>query len=240
MDCFQHRLSFATPHATDDDTDTIPYITLMCGQTLLPKMELVAATQPLLLSYLLLILSSFCAYSEALSMSKEIYGIKNSGWKAPQWNWGYALGTGHDCAAICRRQYATASARIDLVNNLLEPAANNDSREPGNFEEVKLVLALAWQRGRWDGSDGGPGGYGDVLATMAEAAFYEEGSEEECARRLIQDMSDPERFALLEPSGDEDQAMKSLRENAGDDADFARRRCSGLVLKAMGFIEKGL
>ena len=24
-----------------------------------------------------------------------------------------------------------------------------------SFEEVKLILGLAWQRGRWDGSDGG-------------------------------------------------------------------------------------
>lgn len=169
-----------------------------------------------------------------------MYGIKNSGWKAPQWNWGYAVGTGHDCAAICRRQYSTSTARADLVKNLLEPAVDIDSREPANFEEVKLVLALAWQRGRWDGSDGGPGGYGDVLATMAEAVRYEEGSEDECARCLVQDMSQPERFALVEPSGEEDQAMRSLWEYAGEDVDIAQRRCSGLVLKAMGFIGKGL
>ena len=41
----------------------------------------------------------------------------------------------------------------------------DESRQPP-FEEVKLVLGLAWQNGRWDGSDGGRGGYGDILVAI--------------------------------------------------------------------------
>jgi hypothetical protein len=170
--------------------------------------------------------------------SKEIYNIPNSGWRQKKsFNWGSASGTGHDCAAISRRTYATRKSRSDLVRNLLEPAEQIKSRVPENFEEVKLVLALAWQNGRWDGSDGGPGGYGDVLSAMADADRYEVGSDEECSRRLIEDMQG--RFALLEPSDEEMKGMTRLWDDAEDDVDTAQRRCCGLVLQAMGFVENG-
>lgn len=163
---------------------------------------------------------------------KKIYGVPNSGWKSPEWNWGSASGTGHDCAAICRRTYGTTEARQELVSSLL-------SGDIGavDFEEVKLTMALAWQSGRWDGSDGGPGGYGDVLTTMAKASRYEEGSEEECARNLVQDMR--ARFSLLRPNKEQKAEMDRLATDSRDEALAARNRCSGLVLQAMGFVENG-
>ena len=176
-----------------------------------------------------------------ISSAKSIYGVKNSGWKSPQWNWGYAVGTGHDCAAICRRQYATRESRQTLVSQLLEPDADPAMRLPQDFEEVKLVLALAWQRGRWDGSDGGEGGYGEVLRLMAEAKRYEDGSEEECSRRLVEDMQD--RFPLLVDNVSlELREMRQLLDDdiGGKDIDYARRKCCGLVLDAMDFVDRGL
>lgn len=161
-----------------------------------------------------------------------------SGWTSTTWNWGSAAGTGHDCALICRRSYTTRKARSELVQNLLEPVEQTRSRVPQNFEEIKLVLALAWQNGRWNGSDGGPGGYGDILAAMADAVRYEVGSDEESSRLLVQDMQD--RFALLEPADEESKAMTSLWDDTEPDVDKARRRCCGLVLNAMGFVENGL
>jgi hypothetical protein len=110
-------------------------------------------------------------------------------------------------------------------------------RKPQNFEEVKLILALAWQRGRWDKSDGGKGGYGEVLSAMADARRYESGDEEDCSRVLVQDMQD--RFPLLDPLLEDRVMMQSIFD-LEPDIDAARRRCSGLVLKAMGFIENGL
>jgi len=57
------------------------------------------------------------------------------------------------------------------------------------FDDVKLVLTLAWQSGRWDGIDGGRGGYGDVLSAMADARRYEtEDTEESRSVTLAQDM----------------------------------------------------
>lgn len=163
-------------------------------------------------------------------MSATIYGVPNSGWKSPQWNWGSASGTGHDCAAICRRTYATREARQELVSSLLSGQIIVD------FEEVKLTMALAWQNGRWDGSDGGPGGYGDVLTAMAQAKRYEDGTEEDCARNLVQDMR--ARFALLKPSEEQAIAMDSLNSDEND-VIKARNVCCGLVLEAMGFVQNG-
>ena len=174
---------------------------------------------------------------KALSVTQgEIYGIRNSGWTSPQWNWGYGVGTGHDCAAICRRKYQSTQARKDLVEGLLNPPADDPAaRQPTNFEEVKLVLALTWQNGRWSGRDGGPGGYGEVLELMAAAKRYETGSPEECARALVSDMA--ARFHTLDPDPDQISLMEAISKE--EDVDISRRRCSGLVLEAMGFIETG-
>jgi len=108
------------------------------------------------------------------------------------------------------------------------------------FDEVKLVLALAWQRGRWDGSDGGRDGYGDVLSAMADARRYEiEGTSESRAKALVQDMRS--RFHKLQPSEEDAEVMNSIDvDGEGCDLDAARRQCAGLVLKAMGFVDGGL
>lgn len=160
--------------------------------------------------------------------------------RSPQWNWGSARGTGHDCAAICRRQYASKASRLELINNLLEPSEDAAERKPENFEEVKLILGLAWQNGRWDGSDGGAGGYGDVLQHMAGAQRYEKGSDEECARLFVEDLQD--RFELLDSIDVVSSELREMRSILDDDSDldYSRRKASGLVLEAMGFVEKGL
>jgi hypothetical protein len=122
----------------------------------------------------------------------------------------------------------------DLVN---APSLHPRDRQPQNFEEVKLTLALAWQRGRFDGSDGGVGGYGEVLAAMADAKRYEIGNEEDSSRILVQDMQ--AKFRSLNPEENDLVLMQDVFD-LEPDFDATRRRCSGLVLKAMGFIENGL
>jgi len=195
------------------------------------------------------------------SPNKKIYDIPGSGWTSPNWNWGSARGTGHDCAMICRDRYYQKSSRVQLIDKLLNPTSltfeNKDDLEQKKslllvqddpsirdppFEEVKLVLGLAWQNGRWDGSDGGSGGYGDILQYMARAERYEGGNDlpkcVECNRQFIQDMSS--RFRLIASEDDDQiQGMESIIDNTSDDLDACRRKCAGMVLKAMGFIEKG-
>lgn len=189
-------------------------------------------------SQIIILLTTVIAGSRALTMSQEIYGVRHSSWSRPEWNWGSAVGTAHDCAAICRNQYQTRQKRRELVRNLLEPAEAPEARIPKNFEEVKLILALAWQRGRWDGSDGGQGGYQDVLQRLAKGRRYEVTLEEEGSRYLVEDMQ--KRFRLLHPTAEAQREMDSLLLNPDSEIDVERRRCSGLVLEAMGFVEHGL
>ncbi len=177
--------------------------------------------------------------------------LTGSGWKSPSWNWGYAQGAGHDCAMICRTRWGTTENRKLLLENLLNPPPlprvddgekltveqADNFREP-KFEEVKLILGLAFQRGRWDGSDGGRGGYSEVLSLLASAERYESDDEEINSKYLIQDMK--ERFQLLSPSIEAKEEMANLHNLCEDDIDMMRRKCSALVLWQMGFIENGL
>jgi hypothetical protein len=177
---------------------------------------------------------------------KSMYGIEHSGWTSPQWNWGSAIGTGHDCARICRQNYSARALRQELVSSLLNAQGTIDDL-PTNFEEIKLTLALVWQRGRWDGSDGGKGGYGEILHYLVLADRYEDINEIVWSHRWIEDLM--ARFHLLRPSTDQISTMENLMDNVrsftsspdSDDSIIfrARRQCSGLVLQAIGFIENG-
>ena len=174
--------------------------------------------------------------------TKQIYGVRGSGWRSQQWNWGYAQGTGHDCAAICRERWSARDARRDLVQSLLSPATSRGSEVP--FAEVTLVLGLAWQNGRWDGSDGGPEGYPAVLRTLVEARRYEEDDEVLSARHFIEDVN--ARFETISRDAEELARMRAIASDVlGKDASTeevfsARRSVAGMVLDAMGFVEKGL
>ena len=204
--------------------------TSICWAFLGPNAALISAT-----TGNLPLSTSLAMASSSADPTAKLYGIPNSGWTSPDWNWGYASGTGHDCAAICRRRFGTQKARSDLVEALLDPSPPSFSEPP--FEETKLVLALGWQKGRWDGSDGGQGGYGEVLAAMAEAKRYEtEGSEESRIITFVEDMR--ERFHLLNPS-EEDVARMAAINMGEDELERGQRVCCGLVLKAMGFVETG-
>ena len=187
-------------------------------------------------------------YPSPTETEKGIYNIPNSGWKSKQWNWGSARGTGHDAAMICRRRWDSRDDRKKLVQSLLDPvefkASYPDSEVP--FEEVKLILGLAWQRGRWDGSDGGPGGYGEVLSIMADARRYEDEDEVISAINFIEDVS--KRFATISRNAEELKKMKCIateiqgrHHHAGIEELFMdRREVAGMVLDAMGFVDNGL
>mmetsp|Transcript_4878 Transcript_4878/g.6687 ORF Transcript_4878/g.6687 Transcript_4878/m.6687 type:complete len:193 (-) Transcript_4878:428-1006(-) len=185
-----------------------------------------------LVSFVLYLQSSLLAsaFSQA-STPKNIYGIPDSGWSSPKWNWGSPFGTGHDCAMICRSRYDTPAKREVLVDTLI----NADPKDGDNldFEEVKLVLGLAWQKARKTGLEA----YGQVLDEMAKAERYEIGDEEACSRRFVHDMQ--KRYMWLDPEVEDKIAMSTLWYETTD-YDTGRRRCSGLILKSMGFIEDGL
>jgi hypothetical protein len=176
------------------------------------------------------------------SKGRELYGIPGSGWTSPSWNWGSAQGTGHECAKICRKTYATAQDRAQLIENLLlEDKEDTPIRTPTDFEEIKLLLALVWQKYR--NMSIGNKMYGDLLDQMADGRFDNEvvsGEDDEaaCSKLLVQEMQ--KRFIYLQPDVQDRITMNTLLYETGDDYDLSRRRCSGLVLKAMDFEDLGL
>ena len=183
---------------------------------------------------------------EVSETRKTIYNIPNSGWSSPQWNWGSAIGTGHDCAMICRKLYNTKAEREKLVDSLLNPIEYKSTHPEFeiSFAEVTLILGLAWQNGRWDGSDGGPEGYGHVLSTMAAAKRYEEDDEVLSALNFIDDVS--KRFSTISQNSDELNKMKSIAIDIREKHDatkeevfMTRRICAGMVLDNMGWVENG-
>mmetsp|Transcript_4213 Transcript_4213/g.7484 ORF Transcript_4213/g.7484 Transcript_4213/m.7484 type:complete len:233 (-) Transcript_4213:166-864(-) len=189
---------------------------------------------------------SMTTYSSPNETTKQIYSINDSGWKSPKWNWGSAQGTGHDCAAICRRRWDDRSDRHEMVQSLLTPAEFKATRPESEvpFEEIKLILGLAWQRGRWDGSDGGPDGYSAVLSTLADARRYESEDEVISALNFIEDVS--ARFNTISRNAEELKRMKAIAndvrgKHAGKEEIFmARRTCAGMVLDATNFADNGL
>mmetsp|Transcript_8204 Transcript_8204/g.10430 ORF Transcript_8204/g.10430 Transcript_8204/m.10430 type:complete len:239 (+) Transcript_8204:35-751(+) len=191
---------------------------------------------------------------EQIRRKEEIYNVPGSGWTSPTWNWGYAVGTGHECAMICRNKYDSQNKRADLIHTLMNPKQvsvdvnsvdvnvdvekANEIRIPP-FEEVKLILGLTIQRGRWDGCDGGIGGYGEILNIMAQAKKYESDDEQSNSKLFIDDMVN--RFNLIAFDNDDAiEEMMQIQENFTNDYDLMRRKCVGLVLREMKFIESGL
>jgi hypothetical protein len=177
-------------------------------------------------------------FSATPSKGRELYGIPDSGWTSPSWNWGSPQGTGHDCAKICREQYTTAQDRAQLIDNLLLEDHEEAPRIPQDFEEIKLLLALVWQRYR--NMSAGNKMYGDLLDQMADCRFDDEAGDDDeaCSKLLVQEMQ--KRFIYLQPDVQDQIAMNTLLYETGDDYDLTRRRCSGLVLKAMDFEDLGL
>lgn len=205
----------------------------------------------LVLSTLLLLLTCLQLIPhQATGLSMQIYNIPDSGWTSPKWRWGSAIGTGHDCAMICRERFGTRSSRAALVESLLSihsgaTAKTKAVEEHYPFEEVKLVLGLAWQNGRWTGADGGKGGYGEVLSRMAAAVDYEGGNDPamcaECDRCFVEDLRS--RFHLVAASEDDVRDMNDVAaglEKNDVDTETVKRVCAGMVLRAMGFVDSGL
>ncbi|EED95118.1 predicted protein [Thalassiosira pseudonana CCMP1335] len=190
-------------------------------------------------------LSMTTNHQPSIEETKTIYDIPNSGWSSNAWNWGSAIGTGHDCAMICRRRWSSRKDREALVSSLLNPQA---AKVEVPFEEVKLILGLVWQNGRWDGSDGGPNGYAEVLSTMAAARRYEvKDNEVLSALNFIEDVRD--HYYTISRSKEDLDHMKSVAHEVtqyhhhmvgSEDVFRVRRVCAGMVLNAMNFVGKGI
>ena len=96
----------------------------------------------------------------------------------------------------CRQRFATEDQRRELVNSLVH--ADTDTQVLSNFEDVKLVLALAWQRGR--NFDPDLEAFGQILDQMADLRYENGGDGEgnmEGDRLLVQDLQ--KKYMWLRP-----------------------------------------
>ena len=131
---------------------------------------------------------------QLLSNSRAV--VVTKGWGDPNWNWGSAIGEAHDLAGPLRQRLGTPDARIAWLREVLKDTTTI------SWDEIKLALALEWQRAEREGRAGGPDGFARVMDKMV-AAEYENSAEgeewgssgEEPLSRLAMDMW--ERLELL-------------------------------------------
>jgi hypothetical protein len=159
----------------------------------------------------------------AFTLPKALYGIPNSNWASSDWNWGYAKGTAHDCAKICRQKYSSVHSRQQLLSSLMERTCSCD------VEELKLILALQCQRQRK---------LGDVVQNLVQANRYEsEDDNGSGSHQLVLDLQ--ERFSKLKPNSEDMQQMIDLSMEEWKPKSTLQP-CIALVLKTLDFIECGM
>jgi hypothetical protein len=166
---------------------------------------------------------AFFTSTMAFTAPKSLYGIPNSSWASCEWNWGYARGTAHDCAQICRRKYSSVQSRQQLLNSLMGRSC------PCTYEELKLILALQCQRQRQ---------LGDVIQNMVQATRYESDDDNVAgSQQLVFDLQ--ERYPKLQPNSEDLQQMIALSSEQQNREDTLQP-CIALVLKTLNFIEIGM
>jgi len=202
--------------------------------------------------------------------NKEIFGVKGSDWSSPDWKWGSAMGTAHECASVCRALYSTEESRAKLIDDLIldedeimmsstDPERRREQQQqrvPINFEEVKFILALVFQKARKK-CYGGLESYGEVLDEIVKAKRYEprlpEDEDDDVTddaafyneefgpylptMLLVQDIQ--KRYFWLQPEVQDKIQMNMLLYDSESDYDWVRRKCAGLTLKAIEFEEMG-
>ena len=188
---------------------------------------------------LIVFFTCFCLTEEAKGFScNMLYGITDSKWSSPKWNWGYASGSGHDCALICRRKFSTQESRRELIEGLISSSIPECLEEDNLMDELKLILGLTWQRGRRDGTDGGVGGYSEVLFNLADCqyeTFFECDDGIACQRNFLNDMK--ARYHLI--SENQIEKVQNLSDEF-EDLDKSIRVCAGMILNSMDFIRLGM
>lgn len=107
----------------------------------------------------------------------------SSRWANPNWRWGYGIGLAHDEAAKLRAKLRSSEQRSLWLDEMVSPSGGVD------WEEVKLALALKWQRDRERGDDA-IAAYNQVMEQLRLAKY--EGEEED--QLFVKDMEARLRF----------------------------------------------
>ena len=102
-----------------------------------------------------------------------------SGFSDPNWNWGSSVGTGHDAAMNLRSALGTSDKRVTFIQSIV------NSSDQYNLDDVKLALALRFQRASRERIDGSNEGY-IIMERMARLKY--EGPNGEMV--LLKDLTD--------------------------------------------------
>ena len=101
------------------------------------------------------------------------------GFSDPNWNWGSSVGTGHDAAMKLRIKLGTSDKRTEFIKSIV------DNSDDFSLEDVKLALALRFQRASREGISGGQEGY-KIMEKMARRKY----ETVEGAENLLRDLKD--------------------------------------------------
>lgn len=108
---------------------------------------------------LTIILSGVASFHSKLS--HPVYRMTSlKGFSDPNWNWGSSLGTGHDAAMKLRLRLGTSDKRADFIASIVGNSKDFD------LEDVKLALALRFQRASRERIAGSEEGY-EIMDKMA-------------------------------------------------------------------------
>mmetsp|Transcript_88793 Transcript_88793/g.250112 ORF Transcript_88793/g.250112 Transcript_88793/m.250112 type:complete len:209 (+) Transcript_88793:35-661(+) len=137
-------------------------------------------------------------------------------WGSPTWSWGTAVGDAHDAAAALRAKLAGTTERADWLEALIKDP------DAVPWEDVKLALALLWQRIACEGRDmPGPLGWSMLMSRMVDAVY--EG--EEGDQILVADM---------------DARLTQVPEGNRADAATWRRAVAACAFQQLDFVVGGL
>lgn len=109
-----------------------------------------------------------------------------NGFSDPNWNWGSSNGSGHEAAMKLRFQLGDTEKRKSFIKNVVNTSDID-------FEDIKLALALRFQRASREGKGGSDEGY--IIMTKMANRKYEGGKSGES--RLLFDL---EELLLVLPS----------------------------------------
>ena len=115
-------------------------------------------------------------YSHTLRTSR-MTSLK--GFSDPNWNWGSSVGTGHDAAMKLRIKLGTSDKRTEFIKSIV------DNSDDFSLEDVKLALALRFQRASREGISGSEEGY-KIMEKMARRKY----ESVEGADILLRDLQD--------------------------------------------------
>mmetsp|Transcript_27272 Transcript_27272/g.26084 ORF Transcript_27272/g.26084 Transcript_27272/m.26084 type:complete len:186 (+) Transcript_27272:133-690(+) len=113
-------------------------------------------------------------------ITRMSYPVVGTGFADPNWNWGSSVGKGHEAAMKLRLKLGNSDSRAGFIKKIVQGS------EEFNLEDIKLALALRFQRASYEGIEGSKEG-SQIMNRMAKRE-YEGGKGEIKLRRDLDEL----------------------------------------------------